>query len=409
MQFPPFAVGPLAALFVLAPSGVAQVSGDVFPGTVLDTANEAVRLFANADATLSLTGFQLFAYGVTLNCGESPLNQQIGLARGFDGANGLILSNGYVEDVDDDNVALGSPTGCIQANGATGVPFCVAVDPLLASLGPTEDAAVLILRFAASVPTQIDVAYEFVTHEDPADPAFYDVFGIFFDNVMVAGGSSNGGPAIGTDPWVLAPSSTLPHEFQSFPGSSLALVPAARTGRRVVTLDVPVGNHKLEFHVADSGPFQFCGTGTSDSTVVSSLLFGLHTWRGDDAAGVTPTALIDIAGHAAPDDTNGGAFPADFQVTLEGAPIGATAFLLRGQAVQSPPALLPSLVPLEILVGPSPVFEATLLVDALGMAAYPNPPVPLPAALIGTSRYFQWFGLAPDGTYFATKGVRARF
>lgn len=398
------------ALLALAPALGAQGTNDVYSGTLLDYADEVLKLFANPDGTIVLTGYNLITPGIVVNCpGQTALNQQIGLTRGFDGVNGLVISNGYVEDIEDDNVGFGSPTGCIAGSGSIGLPFCTAVDPSLAFLGPTEDACVLILNFLVTVPTEIDFAYEFVTHEDVLDPAFFDVFGIFLNGTMLAGGSSNNGPAPGTDPWVLAPSSQNPHEFNSLPGTSLAVTPAFRTGRRVLTVPLDVGSYSLQYHIADSGPFQFCGTGSSDSTVLSSLFFGLHTWRGDDAAGVTPGLDIDYLGHPGLDDSNGGTFPADFQVTLAGAPPGSTAFLLRGPLVQSPPALIPLYAPLEILVGPTLFFESTEAVDPLGRAIYPNPPGPIPPTVVGTPTHFQWFGLDLAGQYFATKGLRVKF
>lgn len=386
-------------------------SGDIYFATVPELLTEVQSLFGNPDGTLLLSGYNIFAEGITANCpGELPINQQIGLSRGFAGVNGFVISNGFLEDVDGDGASFGSPTGCISPSGSMGFPFCTAVDPLLASIGPTEDAIAFRLTVRTLAPMELDLAYEFVTHEDPTDPAFFDAFGLFLNGQMLAGGASNSGPVTGTDSWTLFPSTAGPFEFQEFPGVPRAVVPAFRTGRRIVTVSLPVGTHQLDWHVADSGPPQFCGTGASDSSVISSLFFGLHTWRANDAASYTPGIEIDWQGHPAPDIANGGAFPPDFQVTLAGAPPNTFASLVRGPVILRPGALLPAVAPLQILVGPNLLIDTTEVVDVSGRATFPNPPIPIPAALRGRPLHFQWFGLDPvTNEYYATKAVRAKF
>jgi len=349
------------------------------------------------------------------NCVTAGIDSQFAQARGYAAGNGFVLSNGFVDDLDNDGLAVGDPVACAAGSGAMGAN-CSGVDPTLAmALGtaygiapvPTEDAAILKIDFTASAATTLDVSYEWMTLETPTDPSFFDSFGILYDGTLLAGGKSNMGPPAGTAAWTLTPSA--PGEYQMIPQSGFHIVPAHHTGLKTLTIAVTAGAHSLEFHVADGGPAIACaGTTPAACAIVPCGLFvGLHTYEGIPG-GVCGGATINRVGHPAPSLVNGGAFPADLQITLAGAPASSPIFLVLGTAAGAFPGVGACALFVSPLGSYFDIF-APGLTSATGTASFPPTPATVPAGVDGARLYAQWFGVGPGPAFFNTKGLRMLF
>ncbi|MEX1023511.1 MAG: choice-of-anchor L domain-containing protein [Planctomycetota bacterium] len=407
-------VAPHAVLIAFATAALARTSwaNDIVPGTPGGFDGAARELFADPSNVIQVTSVTLTANAASACAPLTPDTTQFGRATGFAARGGFVLANGYVEDLDNDAHAQGTGGTCFTPGGDIGAPGadCTGLDLVLSALlggVPTEDAAILKVEFDVAVASKIDVSYNFLTFESPSTAtAFADVFGIVLDGELVAGGASNFGPA-GGDPWSLSPVPLA--EYQSIAPSGLHTMPGFETGRRTVAIRVEAGSHALSFHVADSGPPAGCGLG-ADPLVHSALFVGLHTFQGVAADGVGSRAgfapTIDRVGHPAPALGQGGNFPADFQVTLNGAAGNAPVFLLRGNGIL-PPTTIPLLAPHQLLVGPQ-LASFSLVTDGLGRAAFPPTPIAITATIVGVRIHFQWFGLDSAG-FFNTKGMRVDF
>jgi hypothetical protein len=368
----------------------------------------------------------------------SPLNVQFSLARGFAGANGFVIANGYVEDMDDDGMVSGDPTGCADLAGQIGCvacspsSSCTGLDPTIAvgfqtayglsSQLPTSNRAVFQVSFSASQPATIDVAYTFATFENPTDPSFYDSFAILIDGTFKAGGISRsasvgpfGGPLPGTDPWTLSPSPGLPSpEFNRPPFPAFFTFPAHTTGLRVISVPVSAGAHTVEFHVADGGLSSGgCFTGTDpggDPFVTSALFFGLSTYDSgmSAAAGTCGTATVTRVGHPAettgPHGPTGTGFQ-DFQVREAGAVAGSDSFVVLGSQAAS----LPIAGSCNLFVNPAGslflVFYAGVIPPS-GVLDWPPAGPVLPPGSAGSKVYVQFWNVLPGGVLENTKGMR---
>lgn len=345
-------------------------------------------------------------------CGGAGAAQQFGRARGLAAVNGFVLSNGWFEALDEDEAPGASPGGCVDLEGGIGGLDCASVDLALnAALGDMEnsqDAGRVELEFTTASPTTLRVAYEFVTFENPADPAYFDGFAVLFDGVPVAGGTTHLGPEAGTDPWSLSPTTSAPaHEYQSVAPATYHAVPALSTGRRDLVIDVPAGAHALGFHVADGragGSGLGCGA-ASDQLVSSMLVVGLHEFHGGPTGvGVTSGTTLGgtrwtTVGHPVP----GGRFGADFQLVLEGVDANAVVFLYSSPEPLAAPFPLAAWAPLELLLA-TPSFAYSEL--GFGSVAFPPfGPIDVPAIALGSTLVYQAFGYdLADGRVFASPG-----
>lgn len=391
--------------------GLATLSAaqSVTAGSTADVASEATALFADANAITNVSAS--FAAGkVSGVCGGIPEEIQFGVARGFRGANGFILSNAWVENQDMEGLSMGTdPSGCANGEGTVGaVPLggvCSGTDAMLnTSLTDingapvnTEDAAIMTIAFDAPAGTILDLSYNLMTYEAPTDAFFYDTFAIFLDGALMAGGTTNGTPPPGTDPWVLAPSSISPSEYNSLTTNIFFVVPAHETGLRTMELDLgpSAASHTLEFHIADgnSQAVDVSCSASSDNVVDSSLFVGLHTYQTGNPGGTTPTLEIGRLGHPA---ITGGAFGDDLQITLAGAPPGALLVYTQSLAT-GPAATLPLLAPNEILIGLMPLaLVATQTASGSNVDVFPAVPPTIPPQVAGRSLALQWWAVTPS-------------
>lgn len=418
-------IGSSAALLAV---GTAFANDLTNPGPV-DVSTATSALLGDPAGNLTITGVTMTGGSTATSCPFLALDDvQFGASDGFSAINGIALSNAFLEDLDDDGAATGSP-GCAGLDGSIGLAGtnCTGVDtPLsnaltaafsLAAPMPSDDAAVLTVNFDNTSGATVDFClnYSFTTFESPADVSFFDSFGIFLDGALVAGGTTNLGSAPGTDPWVLTPGA--PGEYQSIPATAFHVVPAHETGIRTLNLSVAPGTHVLEFHVADGGPNGGCvgpgGTPGCCNIVPSVLNVGPGQYHSGNAAGysgplpgeVDPPTISRV-GHPAPT----GAFPADFQVTLSNGGSSNPVFFVQGNSDLA--LSIPLIAPLELVVGPPALMIlAPGSTDALGNAAFPSSPPTISPSITGLTLYFQWFGIDLSGTpaFFNTYGLKVVF
>lgn len=411
----------LPALCLLLVSALPHAQS-IRPGTSGDLMAEANALFA-APHAVTVTGATLTAGGVTSGCtSAAPEEVQFGIARGFRGVNGFVLSTGWTENGDEENPPTsmtGDPTGCALGTGLVGLPTpaCGSVDPTitdsLSSEPPTRDAVSYEVQFDIPLHTMYELSYEFVTYENPSAAGFFDAFAITLDGDLLVGGTSNGGPESGTDPWVLAPSQASPSEFNSQPVNGFFFTPAHSTGMRTVPVQLTAGSHVLSFHVADSGGVvatPSCDEAV-DQLVDSHLFVGLHVFQsgagralGSTGIGHTPGVRIGRVGHPAP---TGGAFPDDLQITIDGVPPGSFLFLCQS-GEDSPGVTLPALAPLRFVVALSPfTLLSAQVAGASGSEVWPPIPASVPPTIVGDYHY-QWWGLSGNG-FFNSNGMKLVF
>lgn len=397
----------LLALALLPTSAFAQW---VIPPGLNGAFQEAVDLVSGPSG-LAIVNTDFGAEAVVLGCLlTQPEDVQFGQARGYEAVNGFVISNGFAPNVTETLPAspmVDSPTGCANLNGAVGgPPNCIGMDPTLASatgVSFTDDSASYSIEVSAMADTTCRISYNFVTFEDPTDTDFFDVFAVLVDGVVVAGGTSNGGPLAGTDPWTLSPSGSAPFEFHSMPPAAFWASPAWQTGRRALDLALPAGPHTINFRIADSGVADAGGAcGESlDQVVTSSLFGGLETYA-SPRTGADSGIEIARVGHPAP---TGGIHPDDFQVTATNVPSSGVLFLYMSRGV-GPGITIPLFSPLEILfdltLGP-PVLVGTVPLTGASTAVYPPTPASLPAGLSGQF-HFQWWG-ASGGNFVCSDGM----
>lgn len=396
-------------LTLVALSAAASARQGFVPADDAGFVAEAARLLWLRGAS-DITATWSEAGVVAAGCGSSTSAQQIGITRGLAAVNGFVLANGWVEALDEDGPATASPGGCIGAEGGVGAVDCTSVDPVLSALASdlalTQDAAVVEIAFTLQAATVLRFAYEFVTFEDPVEPAFFDGFAIALDGQLVAGGTTHLGPEAGSDPWSLTPSLAVPaYEYQSQVPAAYHQVPAWSTGRRELVLDLAAGVHALSFHVADS---RAGGTGlgcaaASDQIVSSALIVGVHELHGGPfGVGVTAGTTLGAThwttvGHP----VAGGRFGADFQLVLEGIDAPALGFLFSASTLLDRPFVIGPVAPLELLLlGPALIDSTT----GFGSLAFPpSGPVDVPSSATGSTLLYQVFGLdTNDGRAFVS-------
>ena len=411
-----------ALLLAIAGLSATTAAQEVTAGTTADVTIEANNLFPVANVITNVNA--TFTAGkVTTICGGIAEEIQFGTAKGFLGANGFVISNAWVENQDEEGGApMGDdPTLCANFEGTVGqLPAAGSCSGTSATLAGavtdvggapvnTEDAAIFSVTFDAPANTVLDVSYNLMTYELPSDPAFYDSWGIFLDGNLVAGGTTNGTPPAGTDPWSLSPSGAAPSEYNSMPVNGFYIVPANNTGLRTVELDLgpAAGTHTLEFHVADgqdTAADATCGS-ANDNVVDTSLFVGLHTYQSGNPGGTTAGLQIGRTGHPT---VTGGPFGDDLQITLDGASAGQ--ILLLGQSIGSGPAVtIPLLAPNEILISLVPLtILTTQVASGTGSDVYPPVPPAIPATVAGSTFHYQWWAIG-GGNFDNSEGMRLRF
>ena len=412
------------ALFTLIALSVPVGAQSITPASTSDVVLEATRLFAAPNA-ITVNGATVTSDAVTQECtsGTLPEAMQFGLARGFEGVGGVVLTTGWVENFDQESPPIPmavDPTGCIDDVGFIGsapsVGGCDGPNPTLSALVsnllgapvPTEDAVSWSIDLTASVDTTLDLSYTLATFEDPNSLVFYDAFGITLDGQLLAGGTTNGAIPPGTDPWSLSPSDAGPFEFNSLPTDTFFQVPAYSTGIRTLEVFVPAGQHTIEFLVADSGDNVIEPTcnASSDNFVDTALFVGLHTYGTGNPGAVSPGMEIARFGHPVP---GGGVFGGDLGLELTGAPFNSVSLLLQAPTSGSP-VTIPLFAPLEIVIGLTPYQVIwTQATTNMGTARFPtNGGFAPPASLVGTTFYFQWWSVT-QASFFCSKGMAIHF